>query len=285
MTKTLEEMKERGSQPDDPDRAPTGSAYHAAAKMKRAQAAEEKRREQETQRLKAMKEEAKHVFADKTNGADGNVDNEESEDDDSDDEYDDLLNDDTELEAIRQRRIQEMRSAQMKVAEHRALGHGELRTIVQDEFLPECTGSSEWVAVHFFHKEFERCKIMDHHLKIIAPQHLSCKFLRMDAEKAPFFVHKLQVKTLPTLIVFQEGKAIDRLMGFEGLAIDSSEPDKWHTGRLQQWLASTGAIKYTMPTEELKEEMRQMGIKPKGTVWSGTSRNGFRSTRYDSDDE
>jgi hypothetical protein len=111
---------------------------------------------------------------------------------DSDDE-DWLINDndDAELEAIRQRRLHEMRQMQAKTAQQRALGHGEVRTITQDEFLPECTGSSEWVAVHFFHVEFERCKIMDHHLKMIAPRHLSCKFLRLDAEKAPFFVQKV----------------------------------------------------------------------------------------------
>merc|ERR1712038_2166836 len=252
--------------------------------------AEERRRLEENERLKVMKEEAKNVFADKNNeeGAGGDGDNNDAHnaDDDSDDEWDDLLNDETsELEAIRQRRIHEMREKQMKAAEQKSLGHGEVRLITQDEFLPECTGKSEYVAVHFFHKEFKRCTIMDHHLKIIAPKHMSCKFLRMDAEKAPFFIHKLCIKTLPTLIVFREGKSVERLTGFEGLIIDPAEPDKWHTGRLEQWLSSTGAIKYKVPTEEIKEEMRRMGIRPKGTVWSGTSRSGFKSTVYDSDDE
>ena len=284
MTKAMADLKERHAngtnEVDDPDRAPTGPAYHAAAKMKNAKAAEERRRLEENKRLLAMKENAKTMFKDKNE-----EDDIHSEEEDSDDEYDDLLNDDAELDAIRQRRINEMRAMQMKAAEQKALGHGELRTITQDEFLPECTGDSEWVAIHFFHKEFERCKIMDHHLKIIAPMHLSCKFLRIDAEKTPFFVHKLQVKTLPTLMVFQDGKAVDKLMGFQGLAIDPNEPDKWHTGRLQEWLAETGAIKYKKPTEELREEMRRMGIRPKSTVWAGTRGTGFSSKAYDSDDE
>ena len=297
MEESINELKDRHAkgtnEVDDPDRAPTGSAYKMHAQMQREKMAEERRRVQENQRLKAMQEEAKNVFADKNNeqgagdddGDDDDKNGNNAYDEDSDDEWDDLLNDDNELLAIRERRLREMREKQMKAAEQKSLGHGEVRLISQDEFLPECTGKSEYVAVHFFHKEFERCKIMDHHLKLIAPKHLSCKFLRMDAEKTPFFIHKLQVKTLPTLIVFREGKTVDRLTGFEGLVIDPSEPDKWHTGRLEAWLSHTGAIDYQVPTEEIREEMRRMGIRPKGTVWSGTSRSGFQSKAYDSDDE
>jgi len=299
MEDSISELQERHAKGtnelDDPDRAPTGSAYKVHAQMKREKMMEERRRREEMQRLKALKEDAKSIFVDKNNENDedndgfDNKDNDgfdNDSDDSDDDEYNDLLNDsNAELEAIRERRIREMREMQMKKAEQKSLGHGEVRTITQDEFLPECTGKSEWVAVHFFHKEFNRCTIMDHHLKLIAPKHLSCKFLRMDAEKAPFFIHKLCIKTLPTLIVFREGKNVERLTGFEGLIIDPSEPDKWHTGRLEQWLASTGAIQYKVPTEEIKEEMRRMGIRPKGTLWSGTSRSGFQSNVYDSDDE
>ena len=285
----MAEIKERHAKGtnelDDPDRAPTGSAYKLHAQMKRDKMTEERRRVQENAQLKVMKEDAKNVFQ-KTDD-DDNEDNYENkeEDEDSDDEYDDLLNDDTELEAIRERRIREMREMQMKRAEQKSLGHGEVRLITQDEFLPECTGKSEFVAVHFFHKEFQRCQIMDHHLKLIAPKHLSCKVLKMDVEKAPFFTRKLQIKTLPTLIIFREGKTVDQLTGFEGLAIHQNEPDKWHTGRLEAWISSTGAIEYKMPTEELKEEMRRMGINPRGTVWSGVSRSGYQSNIYDSDDE
>jgi thiol-disulfide isomerase/thioredoxin len=304
LTKTLGEMKDRHAsgtnELDDPDRAPTGAAYHAAAqaqKEKRQAQANEQNRLQETQRLIQMKQQALSVFGDKnssnpnadehnSDNGDGDGNGNDSDNDSSDGEYDDLLNEtDDALEAIRQKRLFQMKMQQTQMAEHRSLGHGEVRTINQDEFLPECTGKSEWVAVHFYHDEFERCKIMDHHLKLVARLHLNCKFLRVDAAKAPFFVDKLQIQTLPTLIVFQEGKPVGRLMGFEGLAKDLNEPDKWHTGRLQQWLAGTGAIKYKIPTEEVREEMERMGIRPKGTVWTGTRGSGFRSTVYDSDDE
>ena len=176
---------------------------------------------------------------------------------------------DPELERLRAARIHEMREKQSELAENKAKGHGEYRTIFQDDFLNECLGS-KYVAVHFYHKEFQRCSIMDFHLERIAPLHLSCKFVKIDAEKAPFFVQKLQVRTLPTLIVFESGKAINRLTGFDGLSLNAKEPDKWHTGKLQEWLASTGAIDYKRPSTEVLEEMRRLGIRQNGAIWSST---------------
>eukprot|EP00535_Pseudo-nitzschia_heimii_P005258 CAMPEP_0197178340 /NCGR_PEP_ID=MMETSP1423-20130617/3647_1 /TAXON_ID=476441 /ORGANISM="Pseudo-nitzschia heimii, Strain UNC1101" /LENGTH=229 /DNA_ID=CAMNT_0042628051 /DNA_START=81 /DNA_END=766 /DNA_ORIENTATION=- len=108
-------------------------------------------------------------------------DDNDSDDDSDDDEFDHLLDDaddDAVLEAIRRKRMVELRRAHAVESEHRSKGHGEVRTVSQDEFLAECT-SSKHVVVHFFHDDFERCKVMDHHLKIIAsnPKHLSCKFV------------------------------------------------------------------------------------------------------------
>jgi len=71
-------------------------------------------------------------------------------------------------------------------------GHGKYTEIVETEFLPNVTGS-KFVVVHFYHKDFERCKIVDHHLRQIASTHVEAKFVYLDAEKAPFFIQKLQV--------------------------------------------------------------------------------------------
>lgn len=300
MTKAMTELKDkhaRGTNTlDDPDRAPTGSAYkeHYAHQKRQEQTARQRSdalRADDDRRHAALRAEAHHVFHPDRDGdgaeaaAGGEAAGTDRPVDSDSDDDDAWLDADPELDAIRERRIQELRGRQERHAEHVALGHGCVRSITQDEFLPECTGKSEFVAVHFFHAEFERCKIMDHHLKIVAPLHLGCKFLRMDAEKCPFFVTKLKVKTLPTLIIFREGKMIDQLTGFEGLAVDPKDPDKWHTGRLRQWIATTGAIEYRPPTEEIREEMERMGIKPRGNVWSGTAGGGYRGTDYDEDDE
>ena len=41
--------------------------------------------------------------------------------------------------------------------------------------------------------------------------------MRIDAEKCPFFVQKLQIQVLPCIIMFENGVAIDRIEGFEEL--------------------------------------------------------------------
>ncbi|KAE8703820.1 Thioredoxin domain-containing protein PLP3A [Hibiscus syriacus] len=105
-------------------------------------------------------------------------------------------------------------------------GHGEYREIAEGDFLGEVTGS-EKVICHFYHKEFYRCKligyyaltsrIMDKQLKSLAAKHVDTKFIKLDAENAPFFVTKLAVKTLPCVIIFRKGVAVDRLVGFQDL--------------------------------------------------------------------
>jgi len=205
-------------------------------------------------------------------------DGDQSQKDDCDnsegeDEFDYLLDDgdeDAVLQAIRQKRMRELVKSQSKEAEHKAKGHGEVRTISQDEFLSECT-SSQFVVVHFFHKEFERCKIMDHHLKAIAtnPQHLSCKFIRIDAEKSPFFVAKLKIKTLPTVIVFKDGQTVERLLGFEGLTASSgsrrsNDIDDFPTSRLGYWLESVGAIEYDGPESDDDDNNKSRRSTPHG---------------------
>jgi thiol-disulfide isomerase/thioredoxin len=153
---------------------------------------------------------------------------------DSDDEWLDELESDPALEALREQRLEQMRRDHLKMLEDKAKGHGEYRTISQDEFLPECTlSSSEWIVVHFFHDEFETCKVMDHHLKIVAEQHVECKFVRIDARKAPFFCTKLKVKTLPTVLVLREGNVVNRLLGFEGIAEGKESANK-HVAKVAQ---------------------------------------------------
>lgn len=122
-----------------------------------------------------------------------------------------------------QSRIEALKKAAASRKGHKDAGHGELRTIVEDEFLKEvtstecvdarhrtllrqrtrqapsagpylrprrlyaslCVCACRWrrfVLVHFFHPEFETCKVMDKHLRICAarPEALGTKFLRLE---------------------------------------------------------------------------------------------------------
>jgi hypothetical protein len=88
---------------------------------------------------------------------------------------------DPELEALRQQRLAALKALTKGKQQQVADGHGELREIVEEEFLKEVT-STPYVIVHFYHEEFMTCKVMDKHLRILAPRILTAKFLRINGK-------------------------------------------------------------------------------------------------------
>ena len=82
------------------------------------------------------------------------------------------------------------------------------------------------------------------HLQKLAHRHVETKFLKINAEKAPFFVQKLLIRSMPTLVMFFDGVGTDKLIGFEGLSdtMPEGKEDEWPTIILARLLASKGAI-------------------------------------------
>ena len=109
--------------------------------------------------------------------------------------------------------------AKKKLAEK----YGQYREIIETEFLDTMLKNNQAVC-HFYHKDFERCKIMDKHLSIIAQQHPETLFVKINAEKTPFFTEKLKVRVLPTVCVFKDGKEIDRIVGFADIGMSDDFP-------------------------------------------------------------
>ena len=157
----------------------------------------------------------------------------EGDDDFDDDEF----LDDKELQEMQSKRLADLQKRFALEKQFQRQGHGEYREIGEDEFLKEVCGS-QWVVVHFYHREFFRCKVVDKHLRIIAPKHLSCKFLHLDAEKAPFFVTKLGIQMLPTVIVFKDGIVHDQFSGFD----EMGGKDEFRTEVMEHWFSKAGCV-------------------------------------------
>ena len=117
---------------------------------------------------------------------------EEGEGSDIDDELDDFMDEESEkiMRGIREARMAAMKEQYEEQQYNKTMGHGTYQEIVEAEFLPVVT-KTRFVCVAFFHKDFERCKIIDMHLHKICVQHPEARFVRLDAEKAPFFINKL----------------------------------------------------------------------------------------------
>ncbi|XP_020571586.1 thioredoxin domain-containing protein PLP3A-like [Phalaenopsis equestris] len=151
-------------------------------------------------------------------------------------DLDELL-DDPELEKLHAERIAALKKEAEKREVLKRQGHGEYREITEADFLGEVTGSQK-VICHFYHREFYRCKIMDKHLKALAPIHFDTKFIKLDAENAPFFVKKLAIKTLPCVVLFRNGIGFDRLVGFQ----DLGSKDDFTSGALEHLFKRKGII-------------------------------------------
>ncbi|XP_029130584.1 thioredoxin domain-containing protein PLP3B-like [Cajanus cajan] len=93
-------------------------------------------------------------------------------------------------------------------------GHGEYREISEGGFLGEVTGS-EKVICHFYHKEFYRCKM--HH---------------------SLLQNWLSRLCLVSYLLFRQGVAIDRLVGFQ----DLGGKDDFSTRILEALLIKKGII-------------------------------------------
>ena len=87
---------------------------------------------------------------------------------------------------------------------------------------------------------------MDKHLKILSQQFPNTQFLYIDAVKSPFFIQRLNIRTLPTLCIFIDGIMKDKVLGFDGLS-----GDQFLTYELAARLAQTGVIE--CPKSKIKD--------------------------------
>ncbi|GFH21742.1 uncharacterized protein HaLaN_19104 [Haematococcus lacustris] len=126
------------------------------------------------------------------------------------------LLDDAELQKLHEERIAKLQAEHEKRSVMQRQGHGELQEINEGEFL-EIVTKTDRVVCHFFHRDFERCKLMDKHLTVLAKRYFSTRFIKLSATDAPFFTVKLKIKVLPCVICFKQGQVVDSIVGFDGL--------------------------------------------------------------------
>jgi thioredoxin-like negative regulator of GroEL len=124
--------------------------------------------------------------------------------------------------------------------------------VSEADFLPAVTGSSHCV-VHFFHRDFERCRILDKHLALAARKFFRTRFVKIHAPDAAFFVAKLSVKVLPCVVMFLEGKAYDRIVGFE----EFGQRDDFDTSLFEGRLLAAGVVAPPERAESDEEEERR----------------------------
>lgn len=171
----------------------------------------------------------------------------QSGDDDEDAMFRALERDaDIDYSNIREKRMEELKSEMIKLQALKNNSHGTYENILTEKELMEITTKEKICLIHFYHKEFRRCQIMDKHLEIIARSHFNTRIVKIDVDNAPFLVERLKVQVLPCLVAFMDGISLDRLVGFEELGSN----DNFTTRDLEKRLAQCKIIRLGDRTEE-----------------------------------
>ncbi|KAL9935436.1 hypothetical protein V8E36_005784 [Tilletia maclaganii] len=201
-------------------------------------------------------------------------DRDEDENEDDEEEDEDALFEqlDKELESgtgafdlagFRERRMEQLKQDLTTMKEMRETNHGKYTEFTDEKELLQTTVKERFVVAHFFSPDFERCKIMDRHLASIAPHHFRTLFVRANVHNVPFLVNKLKVKVLPCVILFVDGVAKDKVIGFE----DLGNTDNF-TSAMLEWRLSRAGV-----------------ISTRSSAGGQKSILGFANTRADDDDD
>ena len=151
--------------------------------------------------------------------------------------YDALLDaNDSELEKLRERRLEQMKAAANQRSKWLENGHGTYTELqggqhggdVAKAFFDAAKRSPRLV-VHFYRPTTRSCDAFHRTLAELAPKHPETKFVKVNVEGcddvreggagvgAKYLVEKLGVVVMPTLLVVKERQAVHQLRGFDEL--------------------------------------------------------------------
>ncbi|GAA0150499.1 protein-binding activity modulator [Lithospermum erythrorhizon] len=141
------------------------------------------------------------------------------------------------LEALRERRLQQMKKMAEKRSHWISLGHGEYSEIQNEKEFFSVVKASDRVVCHFYRENWP-CKVMDKHMSILAKQHIETRFVKINAEKSLYLAEKLKIVVLPTLALIKNAKVDDYVVGFDQLG----GSDDFSTETLEERLAKAQVI-------------------------------------------
>lgn len=144
------------------------------------------------------------------------------------------------LEKLRENRIQELKKQQKQKQNWLSLGHGEYTELSDEKEFFEISKKSENIVCLFYKDGSPRCRIVDHHFKILVKKHLEAKFCKLNVERCPFLTERLRIKIIPTIALIVNGKTKDYIVGFTQLG----NRDDFSTEILEARIGQSGAIKY-----------------------------------------
>jgi len=137
--------------------------------------------------------------------------------------------DDEELERLRERRIRQMKERQEKKTEYLAAGHGAYIEVTDQRDFFDMIKKSKRVVCHFYRPTTWRCEVVDKHLGRMAVKHIETKFIKVNVEKSPFLVERLNIVVIPSIVLVIDNKTNHTIQGFDELGGDGFTFERFET--------------------------------------------------------
>ncbi|KAJ3359928.1 hypothetical protein HDU91_004768 [Kappamyces sp. JEL0680] len=118
--------------------------------------------------------------------------------------------DDHLMDKMRERRVEQLKFEISRRQAEASKLFGSYDVITMEKQLMLLTTSTEKMVIHFAHKDFKKCAVMDKHLESLARKHHTTRFVKVDVENVPFLVERMEIKVLPCVIMFLHGVGVDR---------------------------------------------------------------------------
>ena len=110
------------------------------------------------------------------------------------------------FDRLRAKRLQEMKERQKKMVQWRQQGHGTYTELNDEREFFEAAKKSERVIVHFYRPASKFCVYMDKQLRKLCRFHMEVKHVKINAEKVPYLCEKLNIVTLPSVVLVKNRK-------------------------------------------------------------------------------
>ncbi|XP_076180660.1 phosducin-like protein 3 [Ptiloglossa arizonensis] len=146
----------------------------------------------------------------------------------------------SDFEKLRESRLKKLKELQQQKQNWLSLGHGEYSEVYDEKEFFEVSKKSENIVCLFYKDDSPRCKIVDHHLKILANEHIEARFCKLNVERCPFLTERLRIKVIPTIALILNSKTKDYIVGFT----DLGNCDDFSTKTLEYRISLSGVIKF-----------------------------------------
>ena len=187
--------------------------------------------------------------------------------------------DEDDYEVIRQKRLAQMKKQAEKKREWLSNGHGRYMEIPDQAEFFNATKRSDRLIVHFYRPTTRYCEIVDAHFEKLCQKHVETRFVKINAEKSPYLVEKLNIFMMPTLVLIKDNQTVHHIRGFD----EFGGQDDFSTEIMAYILGSYKVINHDGTVPDFSGVGK--GVNSISMTRGAAIREGANEREYDSDED